>query len=81
MAALLRSLASELDRGEPSDHEEHLAHTTVQLVRAVSDRHEPGLIEAARNRLDDAIARAEAKSPVTTDIVARLANLLAGIGI
>jgi len=81
MADLLRSLALELERGEPSDHEEHLAHSTVQLVRAVSDRHEPGLIEAARNRLDEAITKAEAKSSVATDIVARLADLLAGIGI
>jgi hypothetical protein len=81
VADLLRSLALELDRREPSKHEEHLAHTTMQLVRAVNDQHEPGLIKAARSRLDQAIAKAEAKAPVATDIVARLADLLGGIGI
>ncbi|WP_435005265.1 hypothetical protein P12x_003160 [Tundrisphaera lichenicola] len=81
VADLLRSLAVELERGEPSEHGDHLAHSTAQLVRAVSDRHEPGLIQAARGRLDDAIARAEAKAPVATDIVARLSDLLSGIGI
>jgi hypothetical protein len=81
MADLLRSLALELDRGEPSEHEEHLAHTTAQLVRAVHDQHEPGRVEAARGRLDQAIAKVGAKSSVATDIVVRLADVLAGIGI
>jgi hypothetical protein len=81
VADLLRSLAVELERGGPSEHEEHLAHTTAQLVRAVDERHEPGLIEAARRRLEEAIERAEVKAPVATDIVARLADVLAGIGI
>jgi hypothetical protein len=81
VADLLRALALELDRREPSEHEEHLAQTTAQLVQAVNDQHEPGLIEAARARLEKAIAKAEAKAPVATDIVARLADVLAGIGI
>jgi hypothetical protein len=81
VADLLRALALELDRGEPSEHEEHLAQTTAQLVQAVKDQHEPGLIEAARARLEKAIEKAEEKAPVATDIVVRLADVLAGIGI
>ena len=52
-----------------------------ELVRAVKDQHQPGLIEAARERLEEAIARAETKAPVATDIVLRLIDVLAGTGI
>ena len=81
LAGLLRDLAAELDRGEPSPQEEHLAETAAQLVRAVQDRHEPGLIEAARERLEQAVARAEAKAPVATDLVLQLIDTLAHLGI
>jgi hypothetical protein len=78
-AELLGELADALD--QPSDHIEQLAESTAQLVRAVKDQHQPGLIEAARERLEEAIARAETKAPVATDIVLRLIDVLAGIGI
>jgi hypothetical protein len=81
LAGLLRDLAAELDRGEPSPQGEHLAETAAQLVRAVQDRHEPGLIEAARERLEQAVARAEAKAPVATDLVLQLIDTLAHLGI
>ena len=60
VADLLGNLAAELDQTEPSAQKEHLAQSAVQLVRAVKDQHEPGLIEAARERLEEAVARAEA---------------------
>ena len=65
VASLLRELAAELDRPEPSPHERHLAQSTAELVHAVKDRHEPGLIEASRERLEEAVVRAEAKAPVS----------------
>jgi hypothetical protein len=81
LAGLLRDLAAELDRREPSAQEEQLAESAAQLVRAVQDRHEPGLIVAARERLEAAVARAEAKAPVATDLVLQLIDTLAHIGI
>ena len=75
------ALAAELDQAERSTHKEELASTTAQLVRAVKDQHEPGLIEAARERVEQAVARAEAKAPVATDLVLRLIDVLAGLGI
>ena len=81
VAALLRELAAELDRPEPSPHAQHLAQSTAQLVHAVKDRHEPGLIEASRERLEEAVVRAEAKAPVATGIVLRLIDVLAATGI
>jgi hypothetical protein len=81
LAVRLRQLASELDHAEPSAHKEQLAESAAQLVRAVKDQHEPGLVAAARGRLDEAVARAEAKAPVATDVVLQLINILAQLGI
>jgi hypothetical protein len=81
LAGLLRKLAAELDRSEPSPQKEQLAESTALLVRAVEDRHETGLVATARERLEHAVARAEAKAPVATDLVLQLINLLADLGI
>jgi hypothetical protein len=81
VADLLGDLAAELDQTEPSAHTERLANSAAQLVRAVEDQHEPGLIEAARERVEEAVAAAEAKAPVATDLVLRMIDLLAGLGI
>jgi Domain of unknown function (DUF4404) len=80
-ADLLGNLAAELDQTEPSAQKELLAESAAQLVRAVQDQHEPGLIEAARERLEEAVARAEAKAPVATDLVLQLIDVLANLGI
>ena len=80
-AALLRKLATTLDQPETSAQTEHLSQSTAQLVRAVKDQHDHGLIEAARERVLQAVARAEAKAPVATDIVLQLIDVLAGVGI
>ena len=75
------NLATELNQTAPSAHKELLAQTTTQLMRAVKDQHEPGLIEAARERLEEAVARAETNAPVATDLVLQLIELLANLGI
>jgi hypothetical protein len=80
-ADLLGGLAAELDQAERSAQKEHLAQTAAQLVRAVKDQHESGLIEAARERVEQAVAAAEVKAPVATDLVLRLIDVLAGLGI
>ena len=80
-ASLLRELAEALDQPEPSDQAEQLARSAAELARAVNDRHAPGLIEAARGRVEQAIARAEAKAPVATDVVLQLVDVLSGLGI
>jgi hypothetical protein len=80
-ADLLGDLAVALNQPESSAQTEHLAQRTAQLVQAVNDQHEPGLIAATRERLEEAIAKAEAKAPVATDIVLQLIDVLAGMGI
>jgi hypothetical protein len=81
LAGLLRKLAEDLDHAEPSAYKEQLAESAAQLVRAVKDQHAPGLVEAARERLEQAVARAETNAPVATDLVLKLIDVLAGLGI
>jgi Domain of unknown function (DUF4404) len=80
-ADLLDGLASDLQQAGPSAQKEQVAESAAQLVRAVQEEHEPGLIEAARERVEQAVAAAEAKAPVATDLVLRLIDVLAGLGI
>ena len=81
VADLLGNLAVELNQAEPWRTKELLAQTTTQLEEAVRDRHEPGLMDAARERMEEVVARAETKAPVTTDLVLHLIDLLANLGI
>ena len=50
-------------------------------MQAVNEEHDPGLIAAARERLEETVARAETKAPVATDIVLQLIDVLANLGI
>ena len=79
-ANLLGNLAVALNQPESSDQTQHLAQHTAQLVQAVNDQHEPGLIASARERLEETIARAETNAPVATDIVLQLIDVLAESG-
>jgi hypothetical protein len=81
LAELLRKLASELDQAGPSPHEHDLAATAAHLVRAVEDRRENGIVDAARENVEQAVARAESNAPVVTDLVLQLIDVLAGLGI
>ena len=81
VAGLLKELAEALDQAEPSVHTEHLTRSTAELVQAVKDRHDPGLVESAIDRVEEAVVRAEAKAPVATGIVLRLIDVLAASGI
>lgn len=80
-ASLLGDLAVRLNQPESSAQTQHLAQRTAQLVQAVNDQHEPGMIAAARERLEEAVARAEANAPVATDLVLQLIEVLASLGI
>jgi hypothetical protein len=81
VADLLGNLAAEMEQPGASAETKHLARSTVQLVQAVNDQHEAGLIEAARGRLEEAVATAEVNAPVATEIVLQLIDLLASLGI
>ena len=80
-ADLLGNLAVALNQPEPSSQTRQLAQGAAQLVQAVNEQHDPGLIAAARERLEETVARAETKAPVATDVVLQLIDVLANLGI
>jgi hypothetical protein len=64
----------------PSAEMIHLAQDLAQLVRSLH-RQEEAPLRTAGKRLRQAIARVEAQSPFVTEIVRRLLDALANIGI
>jgi hypothetical protein len=59
----------------------HLAESTALLAHAVHRQETPGLLAAARDRVEAAILAAESKAPLTAGLVRRLLDTLANIGI
>jgi hypothetical protein len=58
-----------------------LVESTAGLAEALHQGQAPGPLQAARQRLEKAVLRAEAKAPLLTSIVGRLLDALASIGI
>lgn len=58
-----------------------LAESTALLARAVHRQETPGLLAAARDRVEAAILAAESKAPLTAGLVRRVLDTLANIGI
>jgi hypothetical protein len=82
LAELLDELGNTVDAGAVAPAEVvHLAETTSQLMHALQQRHEPGGLAAARDRLEAAILRAEATAPVTAGLARRVLDALANLGI
>jgi hypothetical protein len=59
----------------------HLADSAAQLVKAVHAQDAPGVLAAARDRLEAAILVTESKAPLAAGLARRLLDALANIGI
>lgn len=82
VANLVRELADLLDPNtNGAESEAQLAEQSAALLQAIEARHDTGLIASARDRLEEAAARAEAAAPVATGVVRQLIDVLAGIGV
>ena len=82
LANLLDELGSELDPAAlTSTQMAHLAETVGRVARSLHEKHDPGLLVTARERLQEAVSRAETEAPVATGIVRQFIDLLAGMGI
>lgn len=81
LAELVTELASCVDLDTPTAPASQLAESSTNLVQALHDQQDEGLIAAARHRLEEVAARAEAEAPVATGVVRRFIDALAGIGI
>lgn len=83
---VLADLVDELGRvlgtaAVPPAEVAHLAESTAQLARAVHVQEPPGLLAAARDRVEAAIFATESKAPLTAGLARRLLDTLADIGI
>jgi hypothetical protein len=59
----------------------HLTSRATQLLTALRHQHDPGVLTAARDGLEEAVLRVEAEAPVTAGVFRRLLDALANIGL
>ena len=81
LAELLEELAGTLGSALPPAEVAHLTDRAAQLLQALQRPHDEGVLAAARERLDDAVVRAEMQAPLLTGVIRRLLDALAQIGI
>jgi hypothetical protein len=82
LADLVAELSEDLkpDAMTPAE-KAHLADSIGQVTQALQQRRGAGPIQAARDRVKRAIARAEADAPLATGFLQRLLDALSNIGI
>lgn len=59
----------------------HLIESTAHLAEALHHQHDRGLLSRARDRLEEAVVRAEVSHPFAAGLAKRLLETLANIGI
>ena len=84
--ALLADFVDELGNAlaSPDVPDEEVATLTASasgLLQAVHEQHEPGMLEAAEDRLESAAVTVEAKAPGLANLTRRLAEMLSDLGI
>ena len=65
----------------PAEETARLAESAAHLAQALQQRHDTTFLAQARDRLTEAVARAEAQAPVATGVARRLLDALANLGI
>ncbi|HVS37043.1 MAG TPA: hypothetical protein VMS17_15895 [Gemmataceae bacterium] len=58
-----------------------LTEQAANLLQALRHQHNPGILADARDRLEEAVLRAESAAPVTAGAFRRLLDALANIGL
>jgi hypothetical protein len=84
--ALLADLIEELgvaleSPAVPSAEIAKLTQCASQLVKAVSEKRDEGVLEAAQHRLEGAAVAVETRAPHLADLTRRLAEMLSNLGI
>jgi hypothetical protein len=81
LAELIGELIQVMDPNAPAAEAAHLAESSTHLVQALQHKHHARVLTAAKERLEEAATRAEAKAPVATGLARRLIDTLANLGI
>jgi hypothetical protein len=82
VAELADELGNALRTAAPSSAEAaHLAGSAAHLIEALHRKENKGVLASARDRLEQAIVRAEARTPFLAGVARRLAEALTNLGI
>jgi len=81
LADLVAELSEALAGNLTSEEADHLGQSAVHMIQALHEQQDPDYLTAARDRLRDAAVQAEVKAPAATEIVRRLIETLASLGI
>ncbi len=82
LASLLDELGQELNStGLASANTAHLAEAVSEVARSLHEQRSAVSLDAARNQLEEAAAKAEVEAPVATGVVYRFIDVLSSIGI
>jgi hypothetical protein len=84
--AALADLVDELSKtleapAVPSAEVARLTECAAHLVKAVHEEQPPGLLAAARNRLEHAVVAVETEAPGLASLTRRLAEMLSNVGL
>jgi hypothetical protein len=81
LAGLMDELANALHPSTASPETAQLAQSAAHLAHALHQRHDQGVLAAAKERLENAALRAEVSAPLATGVARRLIETLANLGI
>jgi len=82
LAELVDKVAGALQSGSvPSAEMAHLSESTAHLLQALHQHPDAGRLAPARDRLEEAIVRAETQHPVLAGLARRLVETLSNLGI
>lgn len=82
LAAFLDELGDTLQPSDVRPEElDHLIDSMTHLLEVLPHEEDPGKVQSARDRLKEAILRAEVDHPLTAGLARRLLDALANIGI
>lgn len=82
LPTLLEEFGAQLDASAmPSEQTIHLAGLVSQLARSIHEQHHADLLTSARKRLTEAAGWSDSLTPAATDLINRLIDVVASIGI
>lgn len=82
LADLIDELSVALESPQvPNEEIARLTECASQLMRAVSEKQEPSVLESAEESLERAAVSMETKAPALANLTRRLAEMLSNLGI
>lgn len=82
LADLIAELADAVEAsGNDSSASEHLAESTAHLAQSLHEQPEPGVLAAAKARLESSILRAQSEAPAAAGFAKSILEVLANLGI